>query len=300
MNVVDSIHDIAKDDDIRIPCWCEENIWRFIYYRTSTISSSSSSCPPQPLSINTLYVIWISNRIKHVPMLYQRASSSSNDICHWDYHVIALEDRRKSSHDTKHHMNDNNNDDNYYIYDLDTTLQPYPIVLQAYLQQSFPSIHQYINPNDSSKYQPMFRVVSASSYIKYFTSHRLHMYNEIKQTWNAPPPCYQCIIGQPYDHSPHPNEIFTTTSTTTTTSDVVVVQHDHSTSQHQSNHNHHPNEKEGNSNVMKIDSNFHHYLNFQESYDVNHIVFGIIVSYDQLYHETCRVLDQVMKLSDRT
>ena len=117
------------------------------------------------------FIVWISNSIKNVPMFQQRVSNDPDSACCWDYHVILL-CARATERDV-------------VVYDIDTVL-PYPIPLNEYLQRSFP--YEWPFP-----YAPMFRLIPAVSYLRHFASDRMHMFNPQKNTWNAPPPDYDCI-----------------------------------------------------------------------------------------------------------
>lgn len=149
-----------NDLDLRVPYYCEENAWRLarrLYDRNN-----------QP----SRWVVFLSNETKQVPMRHQRAAES--EICCWDYHVILVEK-----------IDDDRNNDkssHFVVYDVDTTLQPYPIPLDTYLQESF-----------FPEFAPLFRVIPVSMYLRYFSSDRSHMFSNGK--WNAPPPTYACIPG---------------------------------------------------------------------------------------------------------
>ena len=108
-------------------------------------------------------------------MFYQRAASDEETPCVWDYHVILIEVDTGKSGDMQ-------------VYDVDTTLSPYPIALDVYTEYSFP------DELCSTTFAPLFRVIPAKKYLDYFESDRSHMYNAHTSTWSAPPPSYQCIF----------------------------------------------------------------------------------------------------------
>jgi len=154
---------VESDEQLRVPYYCEENVWRLAYRRMHQ----------QPE--DRFYIVFISNSIKAVPMFQQRAASEANKSCCWDYHVLLLCVRALDSQ--------------VVVYDMDTRL-PYPCPLLEYLQQSFP--YQWPLP-----YAPMFRLVDANLFLQYFSSDRSHMFNQQTQQWNAPPPTYECILNGP-------------------------------------------------------------------------------------------------------
>jgi hypothetical protein len=151
------------DQDVRVPYYCEENVWRLAYRKTHQ--------EPE----HRYFVAFISNSIKYVPMFQQRASSDVDSPCCWDYHVILLSVTCPEN--------------NVLVWDFDSRL-PYPCPLSDYLEESFP--YDYDEP-----YAPLFRLSPASSFLKNFSSDRMHMYDIKTQTWNAPPPHYDCILSGP-------------------------------------------------------------------------------------------------------
>lgn len=146
------------DHDLRVPYFCEENVWRLCYRRMRDQTENIS------------FVVFISNNIKCVPMFHQCASSDSGKPCCWDYHVILL-----CATPNKEVL----------VYDIDSVL-PYPTKLQAYLEQSF----AYEEP---SPFAPLFRVIPGEVFIREFSSDRSHMFNAETNSWNASPPSYDCI-----------------------------------------------------------------------------------------------------------
>ena len=215
---------IRHDHDLRVPYYCEENVWRLayrkLYYyqiqRNEQIRNETkeSKLLPLPLSMNNnevinnferYYVVYISNEQKCVPMYHQRAASAVSSsvrknekpCCFWDYHVIligATDSITGGNNDTGE-----NNDKRILVYDIDTTIVPYPVPLHQYISLSFLSEY-YSSQNHNSQYlqyKPLFRIIPAETYIQYFTSDRSHMFNEMTQLYNEPPPPYSCIVVSP-------------------------------------------------------------------------------------------------------
>lgn len=156
---------VDYDQDLRVPYFCEENVWRLAYRKSAHANDDATS-------IADWFVVFISNATKSVPMFQQRAAAeNSEQPCCWDYHVILV-----SASSTKHTV---------LVWDMDSRL-PYPCLLTEYLEASFP--YEY-----SKQYTPAFRLVKAASFLKTFSSDRMHMFNAETNTWNAPPPTYACI-----------------------------------------------------------------------------------------------------------
>jgi len=76
-----------------------------------------------------------------------------------------------------------NHQSDFYVYDLDTTLN-FPEVLCSYFEKAFrPKMKKLV------KYNPSFRVVNAIDFLKNFSSDRSHMLNN-EGTLLAPAPSY--------------------------------------------------------------------------------------------------------------
>ena len=156
------------DADLRCPFYCEENVWRLAYRKMLSDQTNHQDVE--------YFVAFISNSRKNVPMFYQRAASDEETPCVWDYHVILIEAARSGKSSS------------IMVYDVDTTLSPYPITLDLYADYTFP------DELASTNFAPLFRVIPASKYLHHFESDRSHMYNAHTSSWSAPPPSYQCIF----------------------------------------------------------------------------------------------------------
>ena len=106
------------DQDLRVPYYCEENVWRLAVRKRTQ----------QPT--DRFWVAFISNTIKNVPMFQQKAAIHGDVSCCWDYHVILLCQRP--------------GDGQVAVYDVDSVL-PYPCPLDAYMAHSFPYDQAIIN-----------------------------------------------------------------------------------------------------------------------------------------------------------
>jgi hypothetical protein len=160
-SAAETAHTAATASCLRVPFYCEENVWRLAYKQSHE----------QP--DDKFFVVFISNAVQSVPMYHQLASTDPNQPCCWDYHVILL--CRTSS------------DSHVRVCDLDSRLPP-NCPLEHYLKRSFAL-------KNHDELQPVFRVISAPLYLAHFASDRSHMYCNGK--WNAPPPPYDCILPGP-------------------------------------------------------------------------------------------------------
>ena len=152
-----------SDQELRVPCYCEENVYRLVARKLAQPGSERSSTAG-----GSYYVVFVSSRSQCVPMYRQLASTMPTSVCLWDYHVIVV------------HVADNGP----LILDMDSRL-PYPCTLEMYVRCTFPEEVPLI-------YAPLFRVVRAEVYLKHFSSDRSHMRKE-DGTWMAAPPAYACI-----------------------------------------------------------------------------------------------------------
>ena len=109
-----------SDDSLRVPCYCEENVWRLACRKLANCRKS------------TFFAVFISSAQQMVPMFYQRATKSTEEACWWDYHVILLELDEKGM---------------FFVHDVDSRL-PCPLALTKYVKHSFPreSLPQEIAP----------------------------------------------------------------------------------------------------------------------------------------------------------
>ncbi|KAJ0262486.1 Protein N-terminal glutamine amidohydrolase [Hirschfeldia incana] len=124
-----------------------------------------------------LFVVFISNEKKQVPLWHQKASSRADGIVLWDYHVICVQ--RKKESDSAEPL----------VWDLDSTL-PFPSPLASYVSDTIQPSFQLF-----PEYQRFFRVVHAPLFFKHFASDRRHM-KEPDGSWIAQPPPHQPIVAE--------------------------------------------------------------------------------------------------------
>ena len=158
-----------NEKDLRVPSYCEENVWRLAYRRLNDATTD--------LKYKEYFVAFVSNEQKCCPFLFQRASSDPEKPCFWDYHVIFIERSKITGEESR-------------VWDLDSHL-PYPCPLRSYLSDTFFQI-RFADDESAQRYAPLFRVVHADMYLRHFYSDRKHMFDGKK--WLSPPPLYECIM----------------------------------------------------------------------------------------------------------
>jgi len=145
------------------PFYCEENAFLLSKSLLEHLDDAPS-CP-----VNGLYVVFISNKTKTVPLWRQRASKTSgHEPIVWDYHVIVVSTSTSTSSTST------------VVYDLDTTLNC-PLPFESYVTATFrPDVS--LRPN----FHQFFRLVPAPYFLSHFASDRSHM---VCISYFASPPC---------------------------------------------------------------------------------------------------------------
>ncbi|XP_071717357.1 protein N-terminal glutamine amidohydrolase [Rutidosis leptorrhynchoides] len=147
------------------PSYCEENIYLLC----------KKLCEDGIADVSELFVVFISNENKHIPLWHQKASHRADGIILWDYHVICIQKRKGEFVDR--------------VWDLDTSL-PCPSTLSSYVSECIrPSFELF------SEFQRVFRIVHAPVFLRYFASDRRHM-KDSEGNWTSPPPEYQVIVAE--------------------------------------------------------------------------------------------------------
>ncbi|KAL5708310.1 protein N-terminal glutamine amidohydrolase [Ranunculus cassubicifolius] len=155
-------------DFIYTPCYCEENVY-MLCKRLITIGVSNKD-------ESDLFVVFISNDHKQVPLWYQRAGKRADGLTIWDYHVICIQRVKEGQVP-------------FQVWDLDSTL-PFPSSLAQYVSKAIqPSFHVY------PEYQRFFRVVHAPIFLRNFASDRRHM-KDSAGNWISQPPSYEPIVAE--------------------------------------------------------------------------------------------------------
>ncbi|XP_068660523.1 protein N-terminal glutamine amidohydrolase isoform X3 [Aristolochia californica] len=123
-----------------------------------------------------LFAVFISNENRRIPLWHQKASSRTEGLILWDYHVLCIQ--RHGRGNALHQ-----------VWDLDTTL-PFPVPLDQYVAEAVrPSLTL------DSCFTRLFRVVHAPLFLRCFASDRRHMKNP-NGHWMSPPPTYEPIIAE--------------------------------------------------------------------------------------------------------
>ncbi|ONK63681.1 uncharacterized protein A4U43_C07F17790 [Asparagus officinalis] len=125
-----------------------------------------------------LFVVFISNEEKRIPLWCQKASKTADGLVIWDYHVICIQSQ-------------NNNEGNaqFMVWDLDSSL-PCPMPLKQYINEAILPPFS-LNP----RYSRLFRVVHAPILFQCFASDRSHMKDSLGN-WISPPPVYKPIVAE--------------------------------------------------------------------------------------------------------
>ncbi|XP_075475429.1 protein N-terminal glutamine amidohydrolase [Primulina tabacum] len=150
------------------PCYCEENVY-LLSKKLCEDGISTSDC-------SDLFVIFISNEQKQIPLWHQKASHRADGVILWDYHVICLQKRKERNLP-------------HLVWDLDSTL-PFPSPLVKYVAETFrPSFQLF------SQFHRIFRIVHAPLFLRCFASDRRHM-KDSAGNWVFPPPSYEAIAAE--------------------------------------------------------------------------------------------------------
>lgn len=177
---------VETGPELRVPCYCEENVWRLTYRMLNHLERDNKSNSNNGQTTNKAYhVAFVSNPSKCVAFFHQRASSDRDGAVFWDYHVLLLEET--------------GTEEGTLVWDMDSFL-PFPSPLRDYINQSFSYL--FDNNAEIADYAPLFRVVSATTFLEHFMSDRSHMWDESKQKWRVPPPQYDCILSPSFKRSP--------------------------------------------------------------------------------------------------
>ncbi|XP_024980722.1 protein N-terminal glutamine amidohydrolase isoform X2 [Cynara cardunculus var. scolymus] len=130
------------------PSYCEENVYLLC----------KKLCADGVADVSDLFVVFISNENKHIPLWHQKASHRADGIIIWDYHVICIQ-RRKEGKAVD------------LVWDLDSSL-PFPSTLPSYVSESI---------------RPSFELFSEFQ--------RRHM-KDSEGNWTSPPPEYQVLVAE--------------------------------------------------------------------------------------------------------
>ncbi|XP_031504845.1 protein N-terminal glutamine amidohydrolase [Nymphaea colorata] len=157
---------VRRGDFAHTPCYCEENV----YLLCKQLCTSGLS----GIGGMDLFVVFISNDRKQVPLWHQRASVRTDGLVLWDYHVVCIQTSGEGNA--------------LVVWDLDSTL-PFPVLLAQYVFEAIqPSAQLY------PVFRRLFRVVHAPLFLHHFASDRRHM-KDADGNWISPPPTSNPIVG---------------------------------------------------------------------------------------------------------
>lgn len=169
---LDSSSSVTESVDIprfhHTPFYCEENVYLLCKKLAADgIARSDGS---------DLFVIFISNENKQIPLWHQKASHRADGVILWDYHAICIQKRKDSNLP-------------HLVWDLDSSL-PFPSPLSTYVSETIrPSFQLF------SEFQRFFRIVHAPIFLRSFASDRRHM-KDTAGNWLHPPPSYEVIVAE--------------------------------------------------------------------------------------------------------
>ncbi|KAJ6797580.1 protein N-terminal glutamine amidohydrolase [Iris pallida] len=152
------------------PFYCEENVY-FLCKKLCMLGIADEKGAD-------LFVVFISNEERKIPMWYQKASKQTDGLVIWDYHVICIQSQ-KSEQGIPHYM----------VWDLDSSL-PCPLPLNEYFGKAILAPFA-LDPT----YNRLFRVVHAPSFLQWFASDRSHMKDPLGN-WVSPPPMYKPVVAE--------------------------------------------------------------------------------------------------------
>lgn len=127
-----------SDQSLRVPCYCEENVWRLAYRRMHQHVQNDDT------KAYSYHVAFVSNPKGCVPMFEQVAADNRETPVLWDYHVILF---MTTTSETRQGAMTHKT----YVLDLDSHL-PYPCPMNAYIEMVFPNHKEW-----PDKYLPYFR-----------------------------------------------------------------------------------------------------------------------------------------------
>ncbi|KAI5682876.1 hypothetical protein M9H77_04104 [Catharanthus roseus] len=151
------------------PNYCEENV----YLLCKKLCEDSLAADSDG---SDLFVVFISNEKKQIPLWNQKASQRADGVILWDYHVICIQKRKDENSSSM-------------VWDLDSSLQ-FPCPLATYIAETIrPSFKLF------SDFQRFFRIVHAPLFLQYFASDRRHM-KDPAGNWVSEPPSYEAIVAK--------------------------------------------------------------------------------------------------------
>ncbi|XP_038904910.1 protein N-terminal glutamine amidohydrolase isoform X2 [Benincasa hispida] len=150
------------------PFYCEENV----YFLCKKLCTNRMGDAREA----DLFVVFISNEKKQIPLWHQKTSKRADGLVLWDYHVICVQRKKEGEFP-------------FLVWDLDSTL-PLPLPLGSYVSQAIRPSFQI-----SPEFQRLFRIIHAPILFRHFASDRRHM-KDSNGNWMAKPPDYEAIVAE--------------------------------------------------------------------------------------------------------
>ncbi|KAK7278924.1 hypothetical protein RJT34_23963 [Clitoria ternatea] len=149
------------------PFYCEENVYLLCKKLCDDGVANAQG--------SDLFVVFISNEKKQIPLWNQKASKRADGVILWDYHVICIQITQGGS--------------SPLVWDIDSSL-PFPSPLTSYVSETIrPSFQLF------SDFNRLFRVVHAPIFLCCFASDRRHM-KDSDGNWIEEPPPHETIIAE--------------------------------------------------------------------------------------------------------
>jgi protein N-terminal glutamine amidohydrolase len=143
-----------SDQSLRVPCYCEENVWRLAIRKLpASKKGGSQTVNDENGHSHQYHAVFVSNPRKCVPMFHQLAAKDPKDPCFWDYHVILFCTTTTLNATPASEKTSSERDESTttVVYDMDSYL-PYPCPLKDYLKASFAREKKF-----PKEYEPQFR-----------------------------------------------------------------------------------------------------------------------------------------------
>jgi len=161
---MDAIEALRREECTYTPFYCEENIWKLC----DRLSHKEGA-------LSQAHVVFVSNERRCVPLWRQRAGDARREgLVLWDYHVFLVV-----------------KDETSVILDFDTTLA-FSSEFKLYIEEALKHADE---ENIKAEFRRCFRVVSASTFLRTFSSDRSHMLKENGE-YAKPPPKYPPILAE--------------------------------------------------------------------------------------------------------
>jgi hypothetical protein len=153
LDAAQSAVEAPSDTSLRVPYYCEENVWRLAYrklYYSQQEQPAANSNNKQRDTVTSYYVVFVSNPKGCVPMFQQMASSNKDKPVFWDYHVILLSSTTGTT-TSDIEQQPSSSPSSCYVWDIDSYLT-LPCPLNVYVQKVFPNSSHW-----PQEYSPYFR-----------------------------------------------------------------------------------------------------------------------------------------------